>query len=102
MPRRLLAHVRRWKRLNICFQFVVEWEALPVKSIKTGFASVCRAAGIEGATPHTLRHSRVTHQMQSGVSIWEVAGFAGMSENMVRTVYGHHSPEHLRSAAEAR
>jgi hypothetical protein len=39
--------------------------------------------------------------MQRGVSIWEAAGFLGMSPETLTNVYGHHHPEHLRGAATA-
>lgn len=55
---------------------------------------------LEHVTPHTLRHSRVTHLMQGGFPIWAVAGSAGMSPTMVEKVYGHHSPEAQRGIAD--
>ena len=39
--------------------------------------------------------------MQRGVPAWEAAGYLGMSTQMIERVYGHHSPEHLRNAADA-
>ena len=36
LPRRLLAHLRRWKEKASIAQYVVEWEGLPVQSIKYG------------------------------------------------------------------
>jgi hypothetical protein len=39
--------------------------------------------------------------MQPGTPIWEAAGFLGMSEKVLREVYGHHHPDHLRGAAYA-
>jgi integrase len=51
--------------------------------------------------PHTLRHTAATWLMQRGVPAWEAAGYLGMSTEMIERVYGHHSPEHLRKAAEA-
>jgi hypothetical protein len=39
--------------------------------------------------------------MLRGVSTWDAAGFLGMSEQMVRETYGHHHPDHLRTAANA-
>jgi hypothetical protein len=39
--------------------------------------------------------------MQRGVSIWQAAGYLGMSAEMLDRVYGHHSPDHLKSAANA-
>jgi integrase len=52
-------------------------------------------------TPHTLRHTTATWLMQSGVPMWEVAGFLGMSRETLERVYGHHHPDFLRAAAEA-
>jgi hypothetical protein len=39
--------------------------------------------------------------MQNGASVWDAAKFLGMTPQMVERVYGHHSPEFLRSAAAA-
>jgi hypothetical protein len=39
--------------------------------------------------------------MQAGVDKWEVAGFLGMSVEMLDRVYGHHHPNHPRVAAQA-
>jgi hypothetical protein len=33
--------------------------------------------------------------LQRSIPIWEVAGFIGASEKVIRDIYGHHSPEHL-------
>ena len=52
-------------------------------------------------TPHVLRHSAVTWLLQRRVSIWEVAGYVGMSEEMVRNRYGHHAPDFLKAARDA-
>jgi hypothetical protein len=37
--------------------------------------------------------------MRAGVDRWEAAGFLGMSVEMLNRVYGHHHPDHLRTAA---
>jgi len=39
--------------------------------------------------------------MQRGVSIWEAAGYLGMSAEILERVYGHHSPFYLKGAATA-
>lgn len=39
--------------------------------------------------------------MQRGVTIWDAAGFLGMSRETLERVYGHHHPDFLRAAAEA-
>jgi hypothetical protein len=73
-----------------------------VQSVKTAFHRACRLAGLQGdVTPHTLRHTAATWLMQAGVDKWEAAGFLGMTVEMIDRVYGHHHPDHLRSAAHA-
>lgn len=105
LPSRLLAHLRRWRRSGIAGSHFVEWRGKPVASVKTGFASAVRLAGLPVAagnvTPHTLRHTAATWLMQRGAPIWEAAGFLGMSEKTLRETYGHHHPDHLRGAANA-
>lgn len=100
LPSRLLAHMRRWKSKRISATHVVEWQGLPVQSVKTGFSSAVEKAKLgDDVTPHTLRHTAVTWLMQAGASFFETGGFVGMSPQMIERVYGHHHPEHLRGAA---
>ena len=102
IPPRLLAHLRRWQRLGIAKEHFVEWNGKPVKSVKTGFKSAIGRAGLEGPiSPHTLRHTAVTWLMQNGCPTWQAAGFVGMSEQMVREVYGHHHPDYMQEAVAA-
>jgi integrase len=101
LPEHLLAHLRRWERLGLAKDCFVEWEGKPVKSVKTAFATAIRKAGIEHASPHSLRHTAATWLMQNGAPIWEAAGFLGMSEKMLRDTYGHHHPDHMGEAVKA-
>jgi hypothetical protein len=39
--------------------------------------------------------------MQSGVNLWDAAGFLGMTVKQLEETYGHHHPEYQREAAEA-
>jgi hypothetical protein len=100
-----LAHLRRGSRLGIAKTHFVEWNGKPVASVKTGFASAVRIAGLDVATgnvtPHTLRHTAATWLMQRGAPMWQAAGFLGMSEKTLRDTYGHHHPDFLREAANA-
>lgn len=52
-------------------------------------------------TPHTLKHTCITWMLQKGVPVWEVAGFTGTSEAMIRQRYGHHCPDHMENAGKA-
>ncbi|WP_205751230.1 hypothetical protein [Bradyrhizobium cajani] len=84
----------------------MEWNGQPVASVKTGFASAVRLAkpdvSLGNVTPHTLRHTAARWSMQRAAPMWEAAGFLGMSEKTLRETYGHHHPDHLRVAANAR
>src|SRR3974390_1910448 len=79
LPRRLLAHLRRWVARGIVSEYFVEWNDRPVKSIKTAFKTALRLAKVSGRiSPHTLRHTAATWLMQNGVAKWEAAGFLGI------------------------
>ena len=102
IPPRLLAHLRRWHATGIARDHVVEFNGQPVKSVKTAFKRAVALAKLSGKiTPHTLRHTAATWLMRAGVDRWEAAGFLGMSVEMIDRVYGHHHPDHLRTAARA-
>ncbi len=80
---------------------VIEWAGASIARIKHGFQNVAARAGLPGVTPHVLRHTAVTWLLQAGVDPWKVAGFTGMTLEMVQAVYGHHHPEYLKGAAQA-
>jgi integrase len=89
--------MRRWQRLG--YQHAVEWNGEPVGRISKAFRSACRKAGLgDEVSPHTLRHTAATWMMQNGVPTWQAAGFLGMTEEIIRDVYGHHHPEYLAEA----
>ena len=99
VPRRLLAHLRRWERNGA--RFVIEVKGARVASLKTAWRTALRESGIAHATKHDLRHTAVTWAMQRGADKWDACGFFGLSLDMLERVYGHHHPDHLRSAVEA-
>ncbi len=61
LPDRLLTHLRRWKRLGIASNAVIEWNGKAVRSVRKGFAAAVKAADLDkSVTPHTLRHTAAT------------------------------------------
>ena len=101
IPPRLLPHIRRWVRLGISRQFLVEWNGKPVKSVRTGWESARVEAGLDKAViRHTLRHTAATWLMQAGTNPWEAAGYLGMGVETLLKHYGHHHPDFHRQAAE--
>ncbi len=99
LPDRLLAHLRRWERLGISENFVVEWNGAPVVKINKAFRAVREAAGFdEDVIPHTLRHTAATWLARNGVPISEAADYIGMSIDTFERVYRHHAPGYQEQA----
>lgn len=66
------------------------------------YKAVCKAAGINDSRchPHVMRHTRATHLLQDGKSLYDVAKLLGDTLATVERVYGHHSAEHLATRLE--
>ena len=100
VPPRLLAHLRRWKRLGS--NYAVEWQGRPIKRLDESFGFLVDEVGLEGQViPHTLRHTCATWLMQGGTEHWKAAGFLGMTLATLEATYGHHHPDHLSDVHEA-
>jgi integrase len=56
---------------------------------------------LSDVTPHTLKHTAITWALQKGSSTWDVAGYFSTSIDTIERVYGHHSPDHQKTAVEA-
>ena len=81
---------------------VIEWAGGPVKSIKKGFRSTVKRAGLKDVSPHVLRHTAAVHMAEAGVSMDEIAQYLGHSDTRITaSTYARYSPEHLRKAASA-
>ncbi|TAI60502.1 tyrosine-type recombinase/integrase, partial [Bradyrhizobium sp. Leo170] len=101
IPLRLLAHLRRWHRIDPEAKHFVEYNGKPVNSVKTAFKSAVRLAGLgPGISPYTLRHTAATWLMQRGADPWQAAGYLGMSLEVLLNTYGHHHPDYLSDAVE--
>jgi len=60
------------------------------------FRALCGDLGLGARSrPHLLRHTRATHLLQAGVSIYDVAKLLGDTLTTVDRVYGHHSQHML-------
>ncbi len=101
IPSKLLPHLQRARQRGTDIGFVINENGARLKDIKKGFASACRRAGLEGVTPHTLRHTCATWLMQAGVNIWDASGYTGMTVETLQRVYAHHHPDYLRDPAQA-
>jgi integrase len=72
-----------------------------IGDIKKGFAAACKRAGLEGVTPHVLKHTTASWIIQSGSSFDEAAEFLATSAKVLRETYAHLHPEHQQGVADA-
>ena len=102
LPPRLLAHMRRWKDRGLITTHFVEFNGEAVTSVKTAFKRAVKLAGLtgQGFPAHVATH-RGNLAMQAGADRWQVAGYLGMSVEILERVYGHHHPDHLQNAVLA-
>jgi integrase/recombinase XerD len=72
-----------------------------VRSIQQIFHRAKEAAGIaKKVTPHSLRHSRLTHLCEAGMDIYKLKEFAGHSNIKTTEIYLHLSKSSLVSNTE--
>jgi integrase len=69
--------------------------------ITVATSKAMRAAGIENASFHTLRHTAAAWMVQDGVSLYEVQHVLGHSTPVMTQRYAHLQPGHLRRAVGA-
>ena len=102
MGKKLTRLLRHWKRLDgDRSKWVCHYDGRPVAKMRRSWAAAIAKAGLgKDVTPHTLRHTRATWLMQSGIDPWEAAGHLGMSMETLQRVYGKHHPDYQKNAAE--
>jgi integrase len=99
LGRKILGHLRRWKRLDGAIQYVCHFEGRAVDDPHGAWRKVIKVARLHGVTRHTLRHTRATWMAQAGVPLWDTAGFLGMTTKTLESVYAHHHPDWQERAA---
>jgi integrase len=100
IPPRLMPHLRRARKRGTDLGYVLHVNGERIGDLKKGFAAACKRVGIDGASPHTLKHTAATWLMQAGTDPWQAAGFLSISVDTLLRVYGHHHPDYQREAAE--
>jgi integrase len=102
---RLLAHLRRWKRLDAAqakpHTYVVSYRGAKVLSVKTALHTACKLAGVDSVTAYTLRHTAASWLVARGLPTRKVADFIGTGEQMILSHYGHLAPDYQDEAAQA-
>jgi integrase len=104
MGKRLMFHLKRWKRLDgRGAEFVVHYRGRQIKRPLRTWENARKAARLPAyITPHILRHTRATNMMQQRKDPWEASKALGMSLDMLSRVYGHHHPDWQKDVSETR
>ena len=72
-----------------------------MKSIRKGFQTAVRNAGLKNVSPHVLRHSAARLMAENGIPMAQISQFLGHSNTAVtERVYARFSPQYLQEAAE--
>lgn len=102
LGRKILAHLRRWKRQDAGkAEHVCHYDGRPVEKLRRSWKQAVTKAKLKGqVVPHCLRHTRATWLMLAGIDLWEAAGSLGMSPKILNDVYGHHHPDFQKEASE--
>ena len=103
-PSPLLPHLRRWRREDQGrgLTHVIHYEGRPIKKTRFAWETVRRRpAAREKIRPIFCRHSSATMFMSWGLDVAIVAGFLGMSADMLWEVYGHHHPSFQSAVAQS-
>jgi integrase len=80
---------------------VIEWDGEPIKCIRKGFMAAVERAGLEGVTPHVLRHTVLTWLDEAGIPMERISRLAGHKDlNTTRTIYAKPGVDTLRPAAD--
>lgn len=60
------------------------------------YRALCESIGLgHKANPHTMRHTRVSHLLMEGKSLYDVAKLVGDTVGTIEKTYGHHSASYL-------
>ena len=102
--KRLLPHLRKWRREDHArgIGSVIHYDGQPIKKARRSWESVRKEAGSTRVdSPHILRHTAATWFMRWGVDVAQIAGYLGMSMDVLLEVYAHHHPDYQEDAAQA-
>jgi integrase len=100
IPRQLAAHLRRWHGRRGTETHVVSFRGERIDATKAGIRRAAERAGLEGVTPHVLKHTAITWVVMDGSSVEDAAEFFDTSPDTIRKHYWHHSPHHQARVLE--
>lgn len=80
--------------------YVIEYGGKPVRKIRATFLAAAKRAGLDGISPHVLRHTAAIHMAEAGIPLTEIAQYLGHRNlSVTYRTYARYSPDYLRKAA---
>lgn len=106
IPEPLWRLARRWRRADrraghLAVVHKANGECVGEHTLYDLIKAAAVRSGMSDMVVHEFRHSCVTHCLRAGCTVAETAKFVDMSEQMVRTVYGHVEHEGTEKGAIA-
>ena len=86
------------KRQHLSSEYVFTFEGKPVASVKVGFNSALKRAGISDFTYHDLRHTFAGHFVMRRGSLKDLQEILGHKTMNMTLIYAYLSKEHKRKA----
>ncbi|MGO4566101.1 tyrosine-type recombinase/integrase [Rhizobium sp. 2YAF20] len=100
IPKRLLQYMRRWYKAGR--RYPIEFNGEPIENSRALSRLIKELFPDRKLVPHSFRHTAATWMMrESELAINDIAGFLGMSMEMLDRVYGHHRTHHQQGIADA-
>lgn len=92
-----LAARRKVEKIEVDNMFVTErGQPLTRQAIYVAIIEYAAKCGLEGVSPHTLRHSFATHLVQNNADIRSVQQMLGHADISTTQIYTHMTTSHLR------
>ena len=92
----VLEHLpKRSDRLVFCTE-----EGTSLNHLWRSFKRCCKRAGIENASPHTLRHTFASHLVMAGVDLPTVGEILGHRDITTTMIYAHLATQHLHASIQ--
>lgn len=95
--KKTLEHLRRQATGPFVF---VKSDGSPYRSIRSGFQTACKKAGLSDVTPHVLRHSFASRLVMSGTDLRTLQTLGGWRTLAMVERYAHLSENHKAAAVE--
>ena len=76
--------------------YVISNNGRRIRDMRKAWTNILEDCGLEGVTPHVLRHSVATNLVRDGVPIIEVAKLLGHKDSRItERVYAKFAPDYL-------